>query len=252
MQIVNRFIFGILATFVTGFVQATAVYSIDPVKSYVSSYVPVWTAYDATPLYMTGPDAPPPPAPTVTWALSWTLENFPLSGSFLGETVVSPDNPAWAHLTLTNQNLQAQLPSYITQDFVLPGQLTYLVSVGEIFLIGACSGDPFYPSPQWASCFTNGPPGYLTGTYDGKTLNMLSGSGGYPPIGFDSIFNDPTRLISDPGPPPSLDPNQYPSGWAGYQIVANAVPEPGTLFLILIGGLVLMLRSAFRFLEGIK
>jgi hypothetical protein len=245
MQRCSLFLLAILAALVTNSAPATAIYVIDPAQSYVSAYVTEWTAYSYTPPYWTGRNAPPPPDPTVVWALNWSLDTFQLSGYFQATSEISPYDPAWAHLAITNQHLQNQLPSYLTQSFVLPGQLTYSVSAGGITYSNFCYGDPFYlyPGLQSGACFTTGPPASQAGTFDGGTLDLTGYSGGYPPSNRAAFGADLSQQLVDPGPPPLLDPGEYPASWQSYRIVANAVPAPRTLWLVLIGGCALIRRS---------
>lgn len=246
MKIFSHFIVVFLATFFANSIYASSIYSIDSTQSYVSAYVPEWTAYNFTPYYVSGPGAPSPPTPTVVWDLAWTLEEFQLSGNFQGTTEVSPWEPAWDHLTITNENLQSQLPSYVQGSF-LPGQITYSVLGRNVFQIDPCGiNDPFYPSAS-GSCWYSGGTPFLSGTFDGETLALTGGSGATTPIGSITFVGTGTvQQIVDPGPPPSLDASQYPTQWGSYQIVANVVPEPGTLPLVLIGGMLLIGGLAFR------
>lgn len=243
MRVFIFYILAILAEFFAQSVQATPIYLIDSSQSYVSAYVPEWTAYSYTPPYIIDPNTPPPD-PTILWALNWTLENFQLSGYFQGIIQISPYNPAWAHLTISNQNLHNQLPSYLTQSFELLGQVTYSVSDGFVTQTNFCSGDPYYPWLPSGACIWTGPPPYLSGTFDGETLDIAGGSGGLPPVDIIAGGVYPSQQINDPGPPPPLDPSQSPTTWASYRIVATTIPEPGTFYLFLIGGFAFIIRSA--------
>lgn len=233
MKIFRHFIIVFVTTFIANSIYASPIYSIDSTQSYVSAYVPNWTAYNFTPYYVSGPGAPTPP-PTIVWDLAWTLENFQLSGNFQGTTEISPWNSAWAHLTITNENLQSQLPSYVQGPF-LPGQITYSVLGNNVVQINNCgTSDPFYP-PSSGSCLSSNVPS-LSGTFDGETLALAGSSGAVTPFGsITFVGNGTVQQIVDPGPPPLLDASQYPTQWGNYQIVANVIPEPGTLPLVLIG-----------------
>lgn len=208
---------------------AGQMYSIDPTQSWVSAYVQNWTAYNYTPLYITGPGAPPPPTPTVVWNLDWTLEKFQLSGTFQGTAEIDPWAPifsGWGAFAITNESLQTQLPNYMPA-FILPNFFTYTLPGGNI---DPCGG------PFIGSCGFSGGAIALEGTFTGVTLELIGTSvGAIVPVGQYTFGVDPTQQIANPGPPPSLDVNQYPAQWGSYQVVANAVPEPGTLPLIFLG-----------------
>jgi hypothetical protein len=204
---------------------AGQMYSIDPAQSWVSAYVANWTAYSYTPPYLTGPGAPPPPTPTVFWNLDWTLEQFQLSGTFQGAAVIdpwAPMFPGWGTLAITNASLQIQLPGYLPA-FILPNGIVYTLPGGSI---DPCGG------PFVGSCGFSGGALALEGTFNGGTLKLIGTSfvAIRPPMGQFSLGG---VLIANPGPPPHLD--YSPAQWGGYQVVANAVPEPGTLPLIFLG-----------------
>ena len=244
MKLFKHLVMGFLATFFANSTHANPTYLIDPTQSYISAYVPTWTAYSYMPGFVTGPGSPPP-APTVVWGVTWAIKNFQLSGNFQGSTEISPWAPAWARLTISDQSLQNPLPSYINNaGSILPKQITYSVLGGLVADPGPClMADPFSPSLS-GSCFYAGIIPYISGTFDGQTLALAgveSDSGFSPP----TTFFEPGvyKQITDPGPPP-LDPSQYPTYWLSYRIVAAAVPEPGTLLLVLIGSLAFIRRTA--------
>lgn len=234
-----------LAVFAAESVYAVPMYAIDSTRSYVSAYAPNWTAYNYTPPYFTGPGAPPPPTPIVVWDLTWTLEKFGLSGNFQGATDVSPWVSAWAHLTITDVHLQNQLPTYIDGP-ILPWQVTYAVSDGEIQPLDGCGlNDAFGPFYYSGFCtYTNGGSS-LAGTFNGATLELWGASGAIQSLPITLLPYDLNlqQRIVNPGSPPYLEANPYPTQWVSYHIVANAVPEPGTLSLILMGGLIFIRRA---------
>jgi hypothetical protein len=144
---------------------------------------------------------------------------------------------------MTSVSLQTQLPTYV-QGFTLPGLITYSVATGNVFQLDPCGdNDPFYPSSSGLCWYAGGVPA-LAGTFDGKSLDLSGGSGALPPLVIVAPGFDPQQQIADPGPPPTLDASQYPTQWNSYRIVANAIPEPGTLTLVFIGSLVLIRRAA--------
>ena len=245
MKLFKHLVMGFLATFFANSTHASPTYLIDPTQSYISAYAPTWTAYSYMPYFVTGPGSPPP-APTVVWDVTWAIKNFQLSGNFQGSTEISPWAPAWAHLTISDQRLHNQLPGYISNaGSILPKQITYSVLGGLVADTGPClMADPFYPS-LGGSCFYEGSIPYISGTFDGQTLAVS--------VATDPRFSLPVtflgglgtyKQIADPGPPPLLDPSLYPTTWLSYQIVAAAVPEPGTLLLVLIGSLAFIRRTA--------
>lgn len=206
---------------------ASQMYSIDSAQSWVSAYVPNWTAYNYTPPYLTGPGAPPPPTPTVVWNLDWTLEKFQLSGTFQGAAAIdpwAPMYPGWGTLAITNESLQIQLPDYLPA-FALPDNIVYTLLGGSI---DPCGG------PFIGSCAFFGGAFSLGGTFDGVALELIGTSvGAVAPIGQVSLGVDPTQQIANPGPPPHLE--YPPAQWGSYQVVANTVPEPGTVPLMFLG-----------------
>lgn len=210
--------------------MAGQMYSIDPTQSWVSAYVPNWTAYNYnyTPPFVAGPGALPTPTPTVVWNLDWTLEKFQLSGTFQGVAKIdpwAPMFPGWGTLAITNESLQTQLPNYMPA-FILPS-FAYTLPGGNI---DPCGG------PFIGSCGFSGGAISLAGTFTGVTLELIGTSvGAITPGGRYTFGADPTQQIVNPGPPPYLDASQYPTQWGSYQVVANTVPEPGTIPLVLIG-----------------
>ena len=247
MKLFKHLVMGFLATFFANSTHASPTYLIDPTQSYISAYAPTWTAYSYMPDFVTGPGSPPP-APTVVWDVTWAIKNFQLSGNFQGSTEISPWAPAWAHLTISDESLHNQLPGYISNaGSILPKQITYSVLGGLVADPGPClMADPFSPSLFGGSCYYAGRIPYISGTFDGQTLALTS-------VESDSGFSPPTTFyrgpgtytqIADPGPPPLLDPSLYPTYWLSYRIVAAAVPEPGTLLLVLIGSLAFIRRAA--------
>lgn len=144
------FLLGILTASTT---FASPIYVIDSAQSYVSAYVPIWTAYSYTPFYVPGPDGAPPPASTVVWDLTWSLQKFGLSGNFEGTSDLSPWEPPWAHLTITNASILNSLPSYINNaTSVLPTLITYSQTDATVADPGPCLMDPYYP-PTSVTCF---------------------------------------------------------------------------------------------------
>ncbi len=215
------------------------IYSIDPTQSWVSAYVPSWTAFNYTPFppVLAIGELPTTPTSTIIWNLDWVLTNFQWSGTFQGDTEVSPWEPNWAHLAISNGNLQTLLPGYVTA-FNLPSFITYSVPTGNVFQINPClTDDPFY-SPNSGLCISSSFPPSLAGLFGGNALELTGGAGGIPLPVFTAIPPGLGTLqqITNPGTPP-IDATQFPAAtrWASYQLVANAVPEPGTLSLIFLG-----------------
>jgi hypothetical protein len=236
---IKRFAFAVAACLTISCNGAIAgvIYSVDPTQSWVSAYVPTWelspfqngwSYTDANgQVVASGPNVP-------TWQLTWNRATFALSGRFEGTTELSPWVPDVGHFTISQGQFNVALPSPETFDPI--PLFTFFKSTGHIqFEGGACAVDSFYPSwPGW-SCtgFSNGILPSLTGTFDGETLDIQGGTGGY----FSPIFISTYVGLA---PPSSVDPSLFPQYQSyDYKIVASAVPEPGTFALALaaLGGL---------------
>lgn len=219
---------------------------IDSSQSYVSTFVPNWTAYSV----VTQPWQNREVSSTPVWSLEWTLTEFQVSGHFWATSDISPYGTAWAHLTLSDQSIQSDLPGGMRQSFSsLPmASLTYSIVDGAVADDGPCSMfDPYYPMPMGGSCSIIGSPGTLSGNFDGQTLDIVGTHGGFPavvPIGPIFPVGSIEPFVGDPGMPPTLDPSDYPTVWLSYRVVANVVPEPGTLSLVMLGGLWIFSRPA--------
>lgn len=208
--------------------SAGLIYSVDPAKSYVRTLVPSWVLnpnYGSITLTPNGEFVSAP-----AWDLQWNLTAFSLSGSFDGSIELSPWVPGVAHLGITQQHYKVGAP--ISGAFNLPSSLTFYQSSGDIvYNTGPCDFDPFYPAPGpgwYCSGWSNGFPAYLSGTFDGKTLDIEGDSGGFPFVYFSS-----DAYLGDT--PPPLDPASFPQQYFTYRIVAASVPEPGTVPLIFLG-----------------
>ena len=202
-------------------------FSIDPTQSYIETYVPSWVSspsYGSLKLIQGGGSVYTP-----GWTYQWSLARFSLSGNFDGSVELSPWVQGVGHLGITQQAYNTGAP--ILGAFHLPAStFSFYQSSGDIvYNTGPCPRDPFYPAPGpgW-SCtgFSAGNPAYLSGTFDGKTFDVVGDSGGYSNRVFQ-IYRGET--------PPPIDPATFPQQNYTYRIVANAVPEPGTFALIFLG-----------------
>jgi len=166
-----------------------------------------------------------------TWELSWNLATFALSGSFEGETQWSPWVPDAGHFTISQGDFHVGIPS--SETFNPIPYFTFSKSTGHVvFSGGPCAVDSFFPPQPELHCsgLSYGSPASIDGTFDGKTLDIQGSTGGvYNPVVFIKTYVGLT-------PPPSVDPSLFPQSQPyGYRIVANVVPEPDTISLVLVG-----------------
>ena len=217
------------------FAYSGQMFSIDPAQSYIETPVPSWVSdpYYGSFEFIPGGGYLYTPG----WSLQWSLADFSLSGNFDGAIELSPWVQGVGHLGITQQAYNTGAP--ILGAFNLPvSTFSFYQSSGEIsFDSNPCALDPFWPAPGpgWScSGWSSGRPAYLSGTFDGKTLDVVGDSGGYANYGWDIYLGET---------PPPLDPATFPQQYYTYHIVANAVPEPGTFPLIFLGMLVLYLAN---------
>lgn len=205
--------------------SAGQIYSIDPTQSYVKAYTPTWVLSSYT--YSLSEDGQFISTPT--WQTQWNLTSFALSGSFVRSTEWSPWAPNLGHFTIDQMRFNVSTPSSIS--FSPPPQLTFYESTGVVVDYGApCVLDPFYGPPPigWACTgFSTGFPAYVAGVIDGRAFDVQGGSGGVPVLFFATYTGE--------GPAPSISLDLYPKQYS-YRIVAAAVPEPTTLWLLCLGG----------------
>ncbi len=212
--------------------MAGQMYNIDPTQSWVKAYVPTWIPSTWGASYSIGSNGQLVQTPTLpTWQTEWNRATFSLSGSFEGITEWSPWTPGVGHFTISQGNFIVALPS--PEAFNPISIFTFDKPTGSVYYdSGPCSHDPFsgpIPGLWLCSGWSTGIPASLSGMFDGNTLNIEGSTGGnYTSF----IFSTYVGLT----PPASVDTNNFPQFQPyEYKIVANAVPEPGTIPLILIG-----------------
>lgn len=213
--------------------MAGSVYNIDPTQSWVSAYVSTWVPGISSPEFHPEPNGqliPIEPAPQA-WQLSWNLATFVLSGSFEGMTEWSPWVPGVGHFTMSQKHFIAGIPN--PETFNPISQFTFGQPHGDVYFSpGPCAHDPFFPPQPGLHCsgwVAGGILPSLAGVFDGTTLDIQGSTGGEYPV-----FNNTSYVGLTP--PSLVDPSLFPPSQSyGYKIVAYAVPEPGTIFLIFVG-----------------
>lgn len=231
------------------------VFSIDSSQSYISTYTQKWTAYyDYSGFVLEG--SPVPPAPIV-WELEWDVKKFQVSGTFAASTQASTLKPEFGTVTMTQWKLDYQLPSYAAgpSSTYLPWQgdsssARYVVATGALIDAGPCGlNDPLsilYGSGSTCSSISNPTFG---GSASSTAITLSGWSGGRAPLTFSTGFHS-SVLAVNPGLPPSLDESQYINNWREYHLVASTVPEPQTLTMLLVGGLVVFRTLRRRKIAG--
>ena len=217
------------------------VFSIDSSQSYISTYTQKWTAYyDYSQVVLEGSTVP------IVWDLEWDVKKFQVSGTFAASTQVSTLKPEFGTVTMTQWKLDYQLPSYAAgpSSTYLPWQgeissARYVVATGALIDGGPCGlNDPLsilYGSGS--SCYSIFNPTF-GGSASSTAITLSGWSGEGAPLS-GSTFHSSVLAVS-PGLPPSLDESQYIKNWREYHVVASAVPEPQSLSMFLVGGLVLI------------
>ncbi len=207
-------------------VMAGQMYNIDPAQSYVMAYTPTWVinSYSLS-LTQDGQFISTP-----TWKAEWNLTSFALAGSFDGTTEWSSWAPGVGHFTIAQMSFNVGVPSAVS--FNPPSLITFYQSTGVVAdHSGPCALDPFYgASPVGWSCtgFSNGFSANVSGIIEDGAVDIQGGSGGIPELLI------PISTYSGMSPPPSVDLGLYPQQYL-YRVVASAIPEPATLWLLCFG-----------------
>lgn len=245
MQSFKVTIAAILFAFMGNGAAASVMYSIDSAQSYITAYVPSWDIKSVTPLLGSFGTVL-----LVEWQLEWTIQTLNVSGTLKGMSESSPWRTGWDHLAISDMNLVDAFPDSMLGP-TLPTQITYSVSNGQVWEShegGSCNQyDPFFNYPGFGFVCWSAGGTLLSGYFDGSVLDLVGNAEQLfflVPTVYQIIVGDPNQQTLNPGSPPPVDQTLYPAQWVGYRVVANVVPEPGTIFLILVGGLGIVAGSS--------
>ena len=207
--------------------QAAITYAIDPARSFVGAYVPVWK--NAGPVDGT-PDS-------YQWLLEWQLTRFAVSGTFALETIESAVNPGIFRLQIGELNIRTDAPDYAS--FQLPPTRS-LGSNGSLAMSeDACYNDFFFTPLDGNWSCSGGSIGAIaseSGILEANEL-FLQGGKSIPFIG--------SAFAQDPIAPLPWSDMSPANGLYSYTIHANVLPEPGTLALLL-GGLLFVASTRLQ------
>lgn len=215
-------------------VMAGQMYNIDPAQSYVMAYTPTWVISSHS--YSLSQDGQFISTPT--WETQWNLTSFALAGSFDGTTEWSSWVPGVGHFTIAQANFNVGIPSSVSFD--PPSVVTFYQSTGSVDdRHGPCALDPFYGGPPlgwYCTGLSQGFSASVSGLIKEGTLDIQGNSGGIPGLLI------PISTYSGMSPPPSVDLGLYPQQYL-YRIVAAAIPEPATLWLLCFGIVALLYQT---------
>lgn len=216
----NAIVLGLLC--VTFQAQAANTYTIDPTRSFVSTYTPVWINTGPFPAAASVPGEPALPQ-SYSWWLEWQLTPYAISGTFETEVVQSPFNPGVSRLQFSNIHLTSLIPT--NAGFSLPATLSPYGGFRHYIAFSSCSYDDFYGLPEIYSCVIMGAERQDSATLSGNSIFLKGELSGLP--GF--------AWAEGPTIPPEITDLSSVAGMFAYSIYAAAVPEPGTLLLLLSG-----------------
>lgn len=199
--------------------NAAQTYVIDSLNSFVEVPVPVWVN--------TGPASSSGPEQLYDWMLEVRNTRFSISGSFTTDRVESPFNPGVFRLQIAPVSFETTAPTY--SQFSFPSELMfgYGNSLYMDEAASVCNYDEFFgKNPPIYSCSV-----MILGATRQDHAELLANS-----ILLSGWVSSPNLFIGwaqSPTMPPDITDYSDIAGLFSYSIQANAVPEPGTAFLLL-------------------